>query len=129
MLRSILHQLNQGFFASLPSPLPHYLNRIPHQESQRLNMKSSPKQLSPFSTEETAASRGQGTIQGSGSEEDMGQVSPSLLPKHPGSQSCRSPSRTGGEGLRGHEFLRLSNVPAAERVNPSHRSGGRASFR
>lgn len=58
----------------------------------------------------------------------MGQVSPSLLPKHPGSQSCRPPSRTGGEGLRGHAFLRLSDVPAAERVNPSHRSGGCASF-
>ena len=66
MLQSLLRQLNQGFFDSLPSPLPRYLNRVPHQESQRLSVKSSRKQLSPFSMEETAAPRGQGTVQGSG---------------------------------------------------------------
>ena len=76
MLRSILHQLNQGFFGSLHRPLPHYLKR-----ESRLNMKSSPKQLSPLSTEETASPRGQGTVQGSrGSEVDMGQVSPLCSP-------------------------------------------------
>ena len=129
MLRSILHQLNQGFFGSLPRPLPHYLKR-----ESRLNMKSSPKQLSPLSTEETASPRGQGTVQGSrGSEVDMGQVSPSLLPKHPGAQSCGPHSRTGGAGLRGRAFLRLSGVPVAsvleERVKPSPGSGGCASSR